>query len=53
MRIETGKEEIIKYSYVCDLCGKGAEQVVVEIYVPVVRNLILEIWDGTEISRSN
>ena len=23
MRIEAGKEEIIKYSYVCDLCGKG------------------------------
>lgn len=23
MRIETGKEEVIKYSYICDLCGKG------------------------------
>lgn len=22
MRIEGGKEEIIKYSYICDLCGK-------------------------------
>ena len=22
MRIEAGKEEIIKYSYICDLCGK-------------------------------
>lgn len=25
MRIEAGKEEIIKYSYVCDICGKGTE----------------------------
>lgn len=25
MRIETGKEEIIKYSYICDICGKGTE----------------------------
>lgn len=23
MRIEAGKEEIIKYSYICDVCGKG------------------------------
>lgn len=23
MRIETGKEEVIKYSYICDLCGNG------------------------------
>ena len=22
MKIEIGKEEIIKYSYICDLCGK-------------------------------
>lgn len=22
MRIEAGKEEVIKYSYICDLCGK-------------------------------
>lgn len=25
MRIGTGKEEVIKYSYICDLCGKGTE----------------------------
>ena len=25
MRIESGKEEVIKYSYICDLCGKGTE----------------------------
>lgn len=23
MRIEAGKEEITKYSYICDICGKG------------------------------
>ena len=22
MKVESGKEEVIKYSYVCDLCGK-------------------------------
>lgn len=26
MRIESGKEEIIRYFYVCDLCGKGVSQ---------------------------
>jgi hypothetical protein len=25
MRIEAGKEEIIKYSYICDVCGKGSD----------------------------
>jgi len=25
MRVETGKEEVIKYSYICDICGKGTE----------------------------
>jgi len=24
MKVETGKEEVIKYSYRCDLCGKEA-----------------------------
>lgn len=26
MRIEAGKEEVIRYSYICDLCGKGTER---------------------------
>ncbi len=25
MKIEAGKEEVIKYSYICDICGKGTE----------------------------
>ena len=24
MKVEAGKEEIVTYSYVCDLCGKGS-----------------------------
>ena len=24
MKVEAGKEEIIKYCYVCDICGKGS-----------------------------
>ena len=25
MKIESGREEVIRYSYICDLCGKGTE----------------------------